>query len=1139
MELDLSKPKKPEIPDPLYEPLIPHDDLPQLPATAPNLVKMDSDEGHKEAIAALRVLHMSGVTSGTPPGLSNRINNQKYSILNFIPKVLYEQFRFFFNMFFLFLCLTQFVPVLKVGLMFSYIAPLVFVLALSMMKEAFDDIKRWSRDKDTNDALYPKWDGTAFVPTKSMDLREGNIIELHAGSRVPADCVLLWTSDESHAVFIKTDQLDGETDWKLRNPVISTQRLIERGGPKSMQKSSGYLKSEGASQNLYEYHASWTDETGAGVQPLGLENTLWASTVLCSAHAIAMIVFIGNETRIRMNIKEGKPKTGRLDQELDTMSKWLFGTMMAASVGLFFCAGGNGNIVVESIKYVLLISSVIPISLRVNLDFSKLVFSAKINADKEISAVTRNSQIPEELGRVGYVFSDKTGTLTQNIMQFRRLTSEYMKIIDKDDGYVRNQIRTALVTYNEEMAEAARPAIAGQPQTTIAESRLEGTGGAPSVENPLKLKKKLIPPKGVLGISGGHNNRMQFTVRRMLIDRKAVKPIAVIREILLALNLCHNVTPVVEEGNRTLQASSPDEIALVEASEKFGLALRGRTDKRIELAWTDVNLEQNFEVLVVFPFTSKRKRMGIIIRDERSGRIVFYMKGADDIMMGRVQQSQRGFLKDNTDDLARDGLRTLVYAYRILNADEYENWRSEYDKARREIVKRDELTDAAVELLERDMEVLMVTGVEDRLQEDCDTTIKALKQAGIKFWMLTGDKIETVSCVAISAGLKGPRQEFFVFRDIAKPDELDERLKQFHLSSENRVVVIDSVSLDTALRYNEELFFKAAGRAEAVVCCRLSPSQKARIVKLTKQYTTDITLAIGDGGNDVPMIKKAHVGVGIVGREGKQAALASDFSIGKFSDLKHLVLWHGRNAYKRGALMAQFVVHRGLLVSFMQIYFLIVYDFVQVPIFNGYLMLGYTTLYTMLPIFALIFDEDIDRKNAFQFANLYRDLRRGNELTVKTLLLWLWRSLWQGGIIIMLNVALFEDPFLDFIGVAFTSLVFVQLLNIVSEVTHWNLILLISTAVSLIIYVVSIWLWSGLFGVVQPTLGFYAKSFFTAVICVLPVSLAKRTWRWIDPTDESKISRRIYLQTQGKLVACFKKIFRCWWREEVRSTEFV
>jgi len=1103
------------------------------------------------------------MSSGTNPNLVNRLNNQKYTLLNFVPKVLYEQFKFFFNMFFLLLCLSQFVPMFKVGLLFSYVSPLVFVLTLTMIKEGYDDYKRYVRDKETNNRPYMVWDGREFVSKPSADLKEGNIIEIHAGERLPADCLLLWTSDPSHSVFIKTDQLDGETDWKLRNPVIALQRSLTAAGPKGLTSMTGYLRSEGPSDRMYEYKGTWVGEAGSGSQPLGLENMLWASTVLCSAHAIVMVVFIGAETRIRMNIKEGKLKVGRLDQELNEMTKYLFGLMILLSILLQWASGTNGNFVVEVVKYVLLLSSIIPISLRINLDFSKIVFSYKINSDPDIKAVVRNSQIPEELGRVEYIFSDKTGTLTQNIMQFKKIATEFLKFSHEDEQYIKQQIKKNMPSVMKALENGeihqTTPAPKKQLSSTSNNETLKALpsdqninydGQTTADHNPLqrehtnkfiKRNRKLILPKSQSenqNLTGESAKNAGFsTVRRTLIDKNDARPILVIREILLALNVCHNVTPVEEEGLRVLQASSPDEIALVEAAEKFGLILRGRTQSTINLYWEDFQVEQSFQVLNNFPFTSKKKRMGIIVKDSLTGRIIFYLKGADEIMRNRVHQNQRGFLKDNCDDLSREGLRTLVYAYKIISDEEYRQWAEDFHAASTEIERREELQEKVTERLENNMEILMVTAVEDKLQEECALTISDIRRAGIKFWMLTGDKIETVSCVAISAGLKKPEQEFCVLREISSSDDLDRELKKFHLLNERGVLVVDSISLDTAMKFNEEFFFKEAGKAESVVCCRLSPKQKSKVVKAIKKYCNKVTLSIGDGGNDVAMIKKAHIGVGIVGKEGKQAALASDFSIDRFKDLKHLVLWHGRNSYKRGAVMAQFVIHRGLIISIMQVYFLIVYSFIQVPLFNGFLMLGYTTVYTILPVFSLIFDEDINKQKAFQFSNLYQELQKGAELTKKSMLIWVWISIYQGFIIVIMNVALYGDVFIDFIGISFTSLIFVQLLNIVAEVNHWNRIVLFSVISSVVLYVLSVIFLRDYFGFSNFSLVYYIKALITALVCYVPIVVMRRIVIWLNPPDERKIMKKVRLQKQGKLRFILDKFIFCR-KDDISTRDF-
>ncbi len=362
-----------------------------------------------------RTAHFSGYRTGYDPENTNRINNRKYTILNFVPKVLFEQFKYFFNMFFLLLCLSQFIPIFQVGLLFSYVAPLAFVLVMTLLKEGYDDYKRWVRDKETNNASYNIWSGVGFIPIPSSELQEGQIIELNSGDRIPADCVLLWTSDPSESIFIKTDQLDGETDWKLRNPIVYTQKQLKKS--LDMSRLSGYVTYEQPNKEIYKFKGLFVNQSNRNFdQPLNLENTLWNSTVLCSSRALALIVYIGGETRIAMNLTEAREKMGTLDKELNSLSKFLCAIMLLISLALYWMSNSSEHILISVVKYILLLSSIIPVSLRVNLDFSKIVFTYKMSSDKEINTVVRNSQIPEELGRIGIILSDKTGTLTRNEM---------------------------------------------------------------------------------------------------------------------------------------------------------------------------------------------------------------------------------------------------------------------------------------------------------------------------------------------------------------------------------------------------------------------------------------------------------------------------------------------------------------------------------------------------------------------------------------------------------------------------------------------------------------------------------------------------------------------------------------------------
>ena len=172
----------------------------------------------------------------------------------------------------------------------------------------------------------------------------------------------------------------------------------------------------------------------------------------------------------------------------------------------------------------------------------------------------------------------------------------------------------------------------------------------------------------------------------------------------------------------------------------------------------------------------------------------------------------------------------------------------------------------------------------------------------------------------------------------------------------------------------EKRFFAAATLAPSVCVCRCSPTQKALITSKISQVTGKRTCAVGDGGNDVGMILKANVGVGIVGKEGMQASLASDFSIDEFKKLRRLIMWHGRLSYKRSAVLSQFVIHRGLVISVIQAIFSVIFYFVAIPIYNGMLILGYSTFYTSLPVFSLVLDHDVSVETVMKYPPLYASL---------------------------------------------------------------------------------------------------------------------------------------------------------------------
>ena len=597
------------------------------------------------------------------------------------------------------------------------------------------------------------------------------------------------------------------------------------------------------------------------------------------------------------------------------------------------------------------------------------------------------------------------------------------------------------------------------------------------------------------------NNQDQNAKRRFRRNRNNV-----IRDTITALGLCHNVTPTLEDGVKGFQASSPDEIALVKFAEEIKIELSKRSQTQIQIINGD-GKEENYEILANFPFSSETKRMGILLKNIETQRIIFYLKGAEVVMEAKVQENSRAFLRETCENLASTGLRTLVISQKYVSPLDYESWVKKYENAKTEMEDRDAKVQRVVEELETNMEFLCVTGVEDKLQVDVTDSIESLRNAGIQIWMLTGDKVETATCIAISTGLKAKTQKLFYMKELTNKEEVETHLHQYETLTDT-VLVIDGNTMNIALLpENEKLFFEIASQAPAVVCCRCSPTQKALIVKGMKTHTSMRTAAIGDGGNDVGMIQEAHLGIGIVGKEGKQASLAADFSINEFRAVKLLLLWHGRLSYKRSAVLSQFVIHRGLIISIIQIIFSFMFYFTSIQIYNGYLMLGYTTIYTSLPVFSIVYDEDVDLASVIKFPVLYKILQKGRVLNMKTFISWCVKSVYQGAVIMIGAVLLFEDNFVNIVSITFTTLIFIEVLNVYLQVHKLHIVMIVSFVSTIMVYLATMVILRTTFDVAYIfAWDCMKKIIILTVLCYLPFYLLNIIYKIYFPEAHERVA---------------------------------
>nr|CAB3224704.1 probable phospholipid-transporting ATPase IIA [Phallusia mammillata] len=1008
---------------------------------------------HSKVEAGSRTILLGNSNSQVFP--QNKICNQKYNLITFVPKVLYDQFKFFLNLYFLVMACSQFIPALKIGYLYTYWGPLGFVLFVTLLREGYDEIKRYYRDKEINSTVYQKiCSNGSTTSIKSSEIQVSDLLVLKKNQRVPADLVLLKSSEKNGTCFIRTDQLDGETDWKLKVSVSYTQNI---GSNSDLPKCEGSIFAERPQNDIYSFVGTFSVMNEDGFlteEPLSIENTLWSNTVLASGNIVGVVVYTGRHTRSAMNTSQPETKVGLLDTEINFLTKILFAAVLLLSFALIAIKGFHGPWYQYMFRFVILFSYIIPIGLRVNLDMGKTVYSWFIQRDSNIpGTVVRSSTIPEELGRINFLLSDKTGTLTQNEMVFKRL-------------------HIGTVAYGVDTMDEV-------------EMHLKHFFTSASQPNHINDVRK----KDVLFSKTKRSSQMKTA--------EAVKAIAV----------CHNVTPVFEDGpennNKVYQASSPDEIALVKWTEDVGLSLNNRDLHSIQLKSSN-NSYFNFSILQIFPFTSESKRMGIIVKDHSTEEIVFYLKGADAVMTSIVQYND--WLEEECENMAREGLRTLVVAKKVLSGEMYKEFERRYNQAKLSTNDRVANVNSVIESLERDMELLCLTGVEDKLQADVRPTLELLCNAGIKVWMLTGDKLETATCIAKSSCLVSRDQDIHIFQKVATRTETHLELNSFRRHAPNAALVILGTSLELCLQFYAVEFVELACQCPAVVVCRCSPTQKAQIVTLLRNHTSKRICAIGDGGNDVSMIQAADCGIGIVGKEGKQASLAADFSITQFSYLGPLLMIHGRNSYKRSAALSQFIIHRGLIISVMQAVFSSLFFFSSVSLYQGFLMVGYTTIYTMFPVFSLVLDQDVNSSVALRFPELYRELHKGRSLSLKTFLLWVLISIYQGGVIMYVAMILFDTDFIHIVSISFTSLIITELLMVALTIRTWHWLMLISEALSLGIYIASLAVLKEFFdpSFLTSTGFLWRVSVITGLSC-LPLAIVKYAKRKLSPPRYSKL----------------------------------
>ena len=642
-----------------------------------------------------------------PPPIfaTNSIRTSRYTLLTWAPKSLLMQFRKSANVYFLVISILttmSFSPKNPFSMALTFAAVLIF----TMLKEAYEDYFRHMQDQKVNNTVTHVFDANKrdFVDVPWKDVRVGNILEIKDGESFPADMVFLSSSNMQGTAFVNTMNLDGETNLKEKMALELTKDMREL----DLHAILLEVATDNPNMSLLRWNCN-IRMNGSIWQPMTTSQLLLRGCQLKNTRRLyGFVIYTGHETKIMLNSMQPKSKMSSVLKKMNKMlwtvyAMQFFICVFFAGLSIYWhnvfanthlylditSEASGPDFVIQVLTFYVAYSHLIPISLYVSLEVVKLVCSYLIGQDlgmfyepDDRPASARTSDLVEELGQVEFVFSDKTGTLTQNIMKFKKCSVNGIVYGNKDG-------------IGKGIDQDNRP-------TDILEQS--------SMSDP---------------------------------DRIALT------RFFIHMSLCHTVFPTSSGGKGrlpTYQASSPDELALVQGAATLGFVF---FDKSMNTLYTKTygSVEKlAWEILAEIPFNSNRKRMSLVIKEPKTNNFLLLCKGADQVMypLMKADQGLRSIVEDHLHLFAMEGLRTLIMCQRTIAPDEFLVWHKRWQEVQlSNAVDKDIRLDLLGAELENNLELVGASAIEDKLQDGVPETIALMIDAGIRVWVLTGDKQET------------------------------------------------------------------------------------------------------------------------------------------------------------------------------------------------------------------------------------------------------------------------------------------------------------------------------------------------------------------------------------------------------------
>lgn len=945
-------------------------------------------------------------------GRPNSVSTTRFTIITWLPKSLFVQFQRAANLYFLFVSILVMLP-FSPTMYSSTLFPFCAVLIWTALKDMYEDRRR-KRDDDAENCRkccrYNK--GTQkFEEIMWKELLAGDIVWTSVDEAFPADLLLIRAANGQ--AFISTVNLDGETNLKERTADELCSAVMETAGqdpPSSEHENVNQLRVKLAQLIMEQGLEIQLDEPKAGLTDMGgqvqlltptdpVRQTIQQLKVHMPSHLnyehfvprgcvlrntswiISIAAYVGDESKTRLNVANTEAKISNMQRYLNRCVQGLVAVLVVfclyagilaltqkdldeirrkirfaypaadiAKVNKAVEDDFDKNYFINFLIYWIILYQIVPISLYVCFEIVKLLLGFQINLDKQMidsrtgqGAFARTADLVEELGQVDFIFSDKTGTLTENEMVFARCC-----INGNDLGDFRGHTQA-------------------QPSAGIGEThRILAASGDP---------------------------------RR-----------SEVRWFWFCLVTCHSSqVDMGSDGEPHYSGSSPDEVAFLEAAHTCGISFQARRRMPGSSGWEIQIVGPPGEdplictVLCEIPFTSERKRMSIIC--EIKGEFYCITKGADNVISALCDEPFTEATSEQLTKYSKQGLRTLAIAWKSVDRQFLEGWQNKLFNASNAAEDREKrMADVAAEM-EHSLLLSGISAIEDRLQDGVPEAITTIKAAGIRFWVLTGDKTETAVEIVRACRLFTEDMTLAYMVNCTS----DENCRQLLKEAKQKLEGIEGAGLildgtfATYMLANDDCrkeLYSLAIASKACVCCRLSPQQKRKLVELVKkENASGISLAIGDGANDVSMIQGAHIGIGVRGKEGNQAVQASDIAVSQFRFIVPLLLCHGRRAYRRVAQFLCYYIYKHVVLATGDMIWAHQFRFRGEIAYPEWLSSAYSVMFTSLPVMVILgFDRDLPDPVAVSDPGLFIEGMTRSRFNEKIFALWMLSGVWHGAL---------------------------------------------------------------------------------------------------------------------------------------------